>query len=103
MTRWCRIVVLVLAGFYAFAGGMIPSPLAATGSNCVIGSAGTDDCPSACGVECPPVMCIVAPYAVPASPVPSEVRFAAQVAYEPAVPVRLLPHLPDPALRLPNA
>lgn len=103
MVRWLRIVVLAVIGFYAVAGGMLPSPLAATGGNCLVGSAGTDDCPSGCGVDCPPAMCIVAPYAVPASPAPSEVRIAARVVYAPTVPARLAPHLPDPALRPPNA
>lgn len=103
MIRWCRILVLLLIGFYAIAGGMIQSPLAATGSNCVVDSGGQDNGPSGCGADCPPVMCVIAPYGVPASPVPSEVRVAAHVTYAPAAPTRLIPHLPDPALRPPNA
>jgi hypothetical protein len=102
MIRCCRILVLVLIGFYAVAGGMIPSPLAAAGSNCVINSAGVDDCPSGCDSGCPPAMCFTAPYAVPDMPRAAATRIVRFVAYQPAAPARLTPFIPDPAIRPPN-
>lgn len=103
MTHWCRIAVLFVIGFYAVAGGWIPSPLAATGSNCVTVSSGSNDCPPGCDGGCPPSMCIVSPYAAPAAaPVLTERSFR-YVSYAPAPVERLTPHTPAPAFRPPNA
>lgn len=103
MIRWCRIVVLVLVGFYAVTSGMISSPLAATGSNCVGAASGADDCLPKCDPGCPPVLCIVTPYV---APLPSQTTTALairQVAYPAAKAERLASHAPDPALRPPSA
>jgi len=103
MMRLCRIFVLVVIGFYAVAGGMIPSPLAAAGANCIANPAGADDCPSGCDSGCPPVMCVTALYAMPDQPRAATIRIVRHVAYMPSPPARLTPFIPDPAIRPPNA
>jgi len=99
MIRWCRIVVLVLVGFYAMAGGMIASPLAASGSSCAGMASGGEGCDPGC----PPVLCTVSPYVAPL-PLPTSAALTIQqVAYVAAKVERLASHAPDPALRPPNA
>lgn len=103
MLRWCRIIVLVLVGFYAVAGGMIASPLAATGSSCAGMASGDEGSNPTCDPGCPPVLCIVSPYVAPL-PLPAVAALTIrQVAYVAAAAERLVPHAPDPALRPPNA
>lgn len=103
MIRWCRIVVLVLVSFYAVAGGMISSPLAATGSGCAGVASGTDGFPPGCDPGCPPALCIISPYVAPL-PLPTTAALTIRpVAYVAAEPERLASHAPDPALRPPNA
>ena len=107
MVRWCRIVVLVVVGFYAVAGGLISSPLAAagagTGTDCVGFAAGTDDCPSGCDAACPAALCIVSPYVAPLPAPTAAARTVRRIDYVAARPERLASRAPDPALRPPNA
>lgn len=103
MIRWCRIVMLVLVGFYAVTGGVISSPLAATGSSCAGAASGADGCPPECDPACPPALCIVSPYVAPL-PSPAAATLTIQrIDYVPAEPTRLVSGMPDPALRPPNA
>jgi len=103
MTRWCRIAVLLVIGFYAIAGGVIPSPLAVAGSNCVMASGPSGDGPLGCDGGCPATLCATVPYAVPAQARDVDPRAVQYVVYAPRPPDRLTALAPAPAFRPPNA
>ncbi len=104
MVRWCRILVLVMVGFYAATGGLISSPLAAIGAGCAGDATGAGSTSTGgCDPACPPSLCIVAPYVAAVPMPPTTALTIEQVDYVAAAPQRLASHTPDPALRPPNA
>lgn len=103
MVRWCRIIVLVLVGFYAVTGGIVSSPLAAIGTGCSGAASDTDDhTQRGCDTACPPSLCIVAPYVAPV-PSPAMATLTIQPVRYAVVKAKHLPsNAPNPALRPPN-
>lgn len=103
MVRLLRLSVLAVITFYAVAGGVIPSPLAAAGANCVMASGNSaDDGPMGCDGGCPATLCASVPYATPdlaRVAVPYRVNY---ITYAAALPDQLVPHAPDPAYRPPS-